>query len=142
SPASDRVLETGAMLARASGTSDVHVVTGYRPLGEFELARLTHDLPKEFRTGLWSDQTGEAIVADACARMRSLGVEASGHPVPGKGADAVLQVAADVQADLIVVGSHGYGPLGRVVHRSVSSAVTHHAGCSTLVVRSSDEVGA
>lgn len=135
SPASHTVLDVGARLALALSDTTVHVVTGYRPLGELELAQLARDLPEEFRTGLWSDQTGEAIVVDACTHLRTLGIEATGHPVPAKGAEAVLDVASEVGADLIVVGSHGYGPVGRLVHGSVSSAIVHHAPCSVLVVR-------
>lgn len=133
------VVDAGGQLALASGSDAVHVVTGYRPLGELELAQLAHDLPDEFRTGLWSDQSGDVIVADACLRLRALGVESTGHPIPAKGADAVLQVATEVGADLIVVGSDPHGPFGRILHRSVSTAVTQHAPCSVLVVRPPQE---
>jgi nucleotide-binding universal stress UspA family protein len=138
SPASHTVVDTAGRLAVAAGTEAVHVVTGYRPLGELELARLASDLPDEFRTGLWSDQRGETIVADACTRLRALGIEATGHPVPGKGADAVLDIAAQVGADLIVVGTHRHGRHGRLdrlVHGSTGSAISRHAECSVLVVR-------
>ena len=36
--------------------------------------------------------------------------------------------------DLLVLGSRGYGPLGRVVHGSVSGYLLGHASCSLLVV--------
>ncbi|MBI1761411.1 MAG: universal stress protein [Acidobacteria bacterium] len=38
-------------------------------------------------------------------------------------------------ADLIVLGSHGYGALGRLLLGAVSQAVAAHASCSVLIVR-------
>ena len=39
-------------------------------------------------------------------------------------------------ADMIIVGSHGRGFLGRIALGSVSDAVVHSAPCSVLIVRS------
>ena len=47
----------------------------------------------------------------------------------------IVDEAKDWGADLIVVGSHGYGFWERVFLGSVSSAVVHHAPCSVMVVR-------
>lgn len=47
----------------------------------------------------------------------------------------IVEEAKDWGADLIVVGSHGYGFFGRVLLGSVSDFVLHHAPCSVLVVR-------
>jgi nucleotide-binding universal stress UspA family protein len=48
---------------------------------------------------------------------------------------AIVEEAEEWGADLIVVGSHGYGFWERMFLGSVSSAVVHHAPCSVLVVR-------
>jgi nucleotide-binding universal stress UspA family protein len=48
----------------------------------------------------------------------------------------IVQEAEKWKADLIVVGSHGYGFWGRAFLGSVSDAVVHHSPCSVLVVRS------
>jgi len=48
---------------------------------------------------------------------------------------AIVDEASEWGADLIVVGSHGYGFWDRMLLGSVSSAVVHHAPCSVLVVR-------
>ncbi len=48
---------------------------------------------------------------------------------------AIVDEAGEWGADLIVVGSHGYGFWDRMLLGSVSSAVVHHAPCSVLVVR-------
>ena len=53
-----------------------------------------------------------------------------GHP-----ADVIGKVAAEWPADLIVIGSHGLGGLGRALLGSVADAVVRHAPCPVLVVR-------
>ena len=57
----------------------------------------------------------------------------------GVPARAIVEAAEDWGADLVVVGSHGYGFWGRLALGSVSDAVVHHAPCSVLVVRSHSE---
>ena len=49
----------------------------------------------------------------------------------------IVKDAEKWNADLIVVGSHGYGFWKRALLGSVSDAVVHHAPCSVLVVRKS-----
>ena len=53
----------------------------------------------------------------------------------GKPADAVLAMADDVQADLIVVGTHGKKGLGRLVVGSVAQDAVRRAHCPVLVTR-------
>lgn len=52
----------------------------------------------------------------------------------GPAAKEIIDEAARWKADLIVVGSHGYGFWGRLLG-SVSNDIVHHAPCSVLVVR-------
>ena len=53
----------------------------------------------------------------------------------GAPAQVIVDEAEKWEADLIVVGSHGYGFWQRALLGSVSNAVVHHAPCSVLVVR-------
>lgn len=47
----------------------------------------------------------------------------------------ILEVAREVQPDLIVLGSHGRGPMGRLMLGSVSDAVLHHWHGALMIVR-------
>ena len=47
----------------------------------------------------------------------------------------IVDEAKEFGADLIVVGSHGYGFLDRTLLGSVSDYIVHHAPCSVLIVR-------
>jgi nucleotide-binding universal stress UspA family protein len=53
----------------------------------------------------------------------------------GDPATAICQAAEEWRADLIVVGSHGRGGVGRVLLGSVADAVARHAACPVLIVR-------
>lgn len=53
-----------------------------------------------------------------------------GYPV-----ETVLESAADLNADLIVLGSRGLGGFKRLMLGSVSDGVLHHAHCPVLIVR-------
>ena len=53
----------------------------------------------------------------------------------GSPRSAILDESEDWKADLIVLGSHGYGALQRFLLGSVSQAVVSHAKCSVEVVR-------
>jgi nucleotide-binding universal stress UspA family protein len=53
----------------------------------------------------------------------------------GLPADVVVRDAETNQADLIVVGARGLGPLKRMLLGSVSESVLGHAGCPVLIAR-------
>ena len=54
----------------------------------------------------------------------------------GRPEQTIIETATSWPADLIVVGSHGYGFWGRLALGSVSAGVVSHAPCSVLVVKS------
>ena len=57
------------------------------------------------------------------------------HAREGDPADAILDVAEEQGADLIVVGNKGMTGAKRFLLGSVPNKVSHHAPCSVLIVR-------
>ncbi|AMV31437.1 Putative universal stress protein [Pirellula sp. SH-Sr6A] len=51
--------------------------------------------------------------------------------------ETIVDEASRYGANLIVVGSHGYGPIHRFFLGSVSQYVAHNAPCSVLIVKTS-----
>jgi nucleotide-binding universal stress UspA family protein len=49
---------------------------------------------------------------------------------------AIVERAEETNADLIIVGSHGYRAWERLLIGSVSDSVVHHAPCTVMIVRS------
>jgi nucleotide-binding universal stress UspA family protein len=75
----------------------------------------------------------EAQVAD----LREAGLQANLRVETGNRhgiAELIAAAAADVEADLIVVGTHGRGPAATAVLGSVAKALLHEAHCPVLVV--------
>ncbi|MFN8188188.1 MAG: universal stress protein [Gaiellales bacterium] len=75
----------------------------------------------------------EASLGHARDRIEQAGVEADYLWAAGDPADVILQAARDQQADLIVLGSHHHGFLGRLLGADVAGAVKEHAGCDVIV---------
>ncbi|MCB0952876.1 MAG: universal stress protein [Microthrixaceae bacterium] len=59
--------------------------------------------------------------------------------VEGASGQMIIHVADEVDADVIVVGSHGHGFLSRVLIGSVSEYVVRHTQRPVLVVRHDDD---
>lgn len=53
--------------------------------------------------------------------------------------DAILDLAEEIQPDLVVVGSRGLGTVGRLLIGSVSEGIVHHARFPVLVMRGGRE---
>ena len=80
------------------------------------------------------EETGKKILSEVAeevpADMKVKCVFEVGSPGP-----AVLAVAKKYDADLIVMGSRGLGPLKGLFMGSVSSYVTSHSTCPVLIVK-------
>jgi nucleotide-binding universal stress UspA family protein len=73
-------------------------------------------------------------IADKAAGTWGQGLSVQSHAVSGNAADAILEAAQSIGADLIVVGSKGMHGARRVLG-SVPNSVAHGANCSVLVVK-------
>ncbi len=76
----------------------------------------------------------ESILAEAAAAVRLAGAEVTTHAIRSDPADAVLEVAKQVGASLIVVGSQGMHGARRLALGNVPNKVSHHATCNVLIV--------
>jgi len=132
-PAHEAIKAAGE-IARRFDIGTVHVVNGYRPISSAEMISLSREIPAEFVSTLTSDAPSRTAVDEAKRELESIGLTAQSHSVPHSGADAILDVAEHIGADLIVVGSRGYGVGQRLLRGSVSTKVAHHADCSVLIV--------
>lgn len=77
----------------------------------------------------------QQLVEDAAKHVRSHGLFADGKVAEGDPKTAVLDHAATMGADLIVIGGHGSGAVERFLLGSVSRAVLRFAPCSVAIVR-------
>ena len=75
----------------------------------------------------------------AAGLARANGVDVKSFVRNGEPAEIISQTAKDCDASLVVVGSHGWGPIRRLVFGSVSRNLLHRAPCPVLVVRPTKE---
>ena len=68
-------------------------------------------------------------------RARAAGAEATGLCWEGDAGETIVEAAEAESADLIVVGTHERGAVGRLFLGSVSDHVVRHARCPVMVVR-------
>jgi nucleotide-binding universal stress UspA family protein len=119
--------------------ADLHVVSAYQcpaallaagadsgfasnAVGEWSVA--AHDHVRNLLDGLADELTGT-------------GASVTTYAVPAHPATAILSVAEQVGADLIVVGNRGMRGVGRMLG-SVPNHISHHAACDVLVVDTVD----
>lgn len=60
--------------------------------------------------------------------------KASSIVVVGRPADAIVELAKERSADVVVIGTHGYGPVKHLVLGSVAERVLRHAECPVITV--------
>ena len=85
-----------------------------------------------------ADQEMQAAEKNAKAvkeAAQKAGVDAQAFVMSGKPADAVMEIAKDQKADLVVVGSHGRTGLDRLLMGSVAERVIVLASCAVLVAK-------
>jgi nucleotide-binding universal stress UspA family protein len=132
SPTADKAVQAAADIARSWG-SELHVVTAVRAP--------TSGMASATGAPLVDTGAGQAMVDEAAKAVGESAVEKFGdglkveaHAAQGNPDDVILNAAADVGADLIVVGSKGMRGARRYLG-SVPNSVAHAARCAVLVVK-------
>jgi nucleotide-binding universal stress UspA family protein len=83
---------------------------------------------------------GNELLEEGVKRVEESGGRVTGtHLVEGRAADEILDLAERIGADLVVIGSRGFGAVGRIALGSVSEAVIHHSRCPVLLLRGGED---
>jgi nucleotide-binding universal stress UspA family protein len=82
-----------------------------------------------------SRHVGQERLAAAVARARERGLVSDAHLVDAPVAAGVAELAAELAADCVVVGTHGHTGLSHVLIGSVAERIVRDAPCRVLVVR-------
>jgi nucleotide-binding universal stress UspA family protein len=118
SPESEHALSVARMLAGAAGAK----------LSALEAVSLPSDA---FLGPGAVDNTPGRLLEDARGRIAALG-DVEPHAAYGQPAEELALYSASL--DLLIVGSRGYGPIGRLIHGSTSQQLAHSARCPLLVL--------
>jgi len=135
--------QTAADIANKTG-SELHVVharlalpwtTGYYSATESPTTSIGSEEEARQRVLQWLDDQVERIEAQGGSVTQSY--LRLGRPDEGviTVAEQIVNLAEEIRAGLIVVGSRGLGGIRRALMGSVSDSVVRHAHCPVLVVR-------
>jgi nucleotide-binding universal stress UspA family protein len=138
SPASNEALTSALKLAR-SVAAEVHVIhiVDNLALALAELPRYAYlrDLRAE------SEQVAREQIKSLVSSERVTSVRIQSEVVTAAApATAIVEYARRADVDLIVMGTHGHGELGRLVLGSVADRVIRTASCPVLTIRN-EEIG-
>jgi nucleotide-binding universal stress UspA family protein len=130
-----KAVKEAASLASQLGAS-IEIVSAYAPVSNQRLREEARQAPEDMQWMVTPREDVEALLKEAKSTVEEMGVEkVTIHPREGDPADAILDVAEEEKADLIVVGNKGMSGAKRFLLGSVPNKVSHHAPCSVMIIR-------
>jgi nucleotide-binding universal stress UspA family protein len=113
----------------------VHLVCVYEPVPSSQDGPSEVDEHAESGWVLRPREAVDATLAGAAAVFAAAGVEVDLYAQRGDPADAILDVAEERGADLIIVGNRGRTGAKRFLLGSVPNRISHYAPCAVLIIR-------
>lgn len=121
-------------LAKALGAT-LELVSAYEPVPAQRLREERREAPEDLQWAINPREDVDSTLEQAAAIARDAGIQVTTYARTGDPADAILDVAEERDADLIVVGNKGMTGAKRFLLGSVPNKVSHHAPCSVLIIR-------
>lgn len=132
SQATELVVSHAASLARVTPGTVLHLAHIADPAAEADLSNSPFDL----------DRHRNFLDARCREAQVKSGVSVFGHLLEGAPADGIVQLAASLDADLVIVGTRDKRGPERWLLGSVAQRVMQRAACPVLVMRAKDHVAA
>ncbi len=121
-------------LAKATGAS-LEIVSAYEPVPRERLRAEAAEVPGDVAHGIGPREDVNVALEGSAGPGREAGLTVQTHAREGEPADAILDVAEETKADLIVVGNKGMTGTKRFLLGSVPNKISHHAPCGVYIVR-------
>jgi nucleotide-binding universal stress UspA family protein len=121
-------------LGRLTGAT-LHLVSAYEPVSGQRLRSEARQVPADLQWMVNPREDVDATLSEAGEQARDGGVPSEAYAREGDPADAILDVAEELGAELIVVGSRGMTGARRFLLGSVPNRVSHHAPCAVMIIR-------
>lgn len=131
SPTADTAVEAALDLAERYAAKIVFI-SSYKPIDDVRLRREQRETPPQHHWRINPTEDVDATLRDAEERAERRGLRWASEATEGDPADVIVELAAKHEADVIVVGNKG---MERRLLGSVPNTVTHNAGCSVFVVK-------
>ena len=118
-------------------SASVSLVSAFEPVSNQRLRDERRDVPKDLEWMVNPREDVEATLREAAEEVEGAGLKVETFAREGDAADAILDVAEERGADLIVIGNKAMTGAKRFSLGSVPNKVSHHAPCSVLIIRTS-----
>jgi len=134
---SETATEAVRQASELAGTlgAKLQIVSAYEPVPAGRLREERREAPEDLQWAISPREDIDATLAAAAEIARKLGVPVDVYARQGDPADAILDVAEEQGADLVIVGNKGMTGAKRFLLGSVPNKVSHHAPCSVLIIR-------
>ncbi|WP_205695519.1 universal stress protein [Conexibacter sp. SYSU D00693] len=129
-----KAVDQAVQLAESTG-SKLLVVSAYEPVSDARLREEAAQVPGDLQWMVNPREDVDATLRAAAEEAGERGVTVETFARQGDPADAILDVAEERDAGLIVVGNKGMTGAKRFLLGSVPNKVSHHAPCSVLIIR-------
>jgi len=113
------------------------IVSAFDPVAGARLDKEREGAPTDVEWSINEREDVDTMLSQISAPLTERGINVSVTARQGNPADAILDVAEEEHADLIVVGNQGMAGARRFLLGSVPNKISHHAPCSVLIVRTS-----
>ena len=128
-----RAVQTAVELAKMS-RAKLEIVSAYEPIPQSRLKDEGEGISGDVSHVINPREDVELVLAKAAAVAKKAKVDVITHPREGEPADAILDVAEENKADLIMVGNKGMTGARRFLLGSVPNKISHHSPCDVWIV--------
>jgi nucleotide-binding universal stress UspA family protein len=134
SETADEAVETAVELAKLSNAK-LEIVSAYEPVPQSRLKDEGQGIAGDVSHIVNPREDVQFVLDKAAAVAKKAKIEVVTHPREGEPADAILDVAEENDADLVMVGNKGMTGARRFLLGSVPNKISHHAPCDVWIVK-------
>ena len=113
----------------------LEIVSAYEPVPQARLKEEGEGISGDVQHVINPREDVQFVLDKAAGEAKKAKVNVVTHPREGDPADAILDVAEENKADLILVGNKGMTGARRFLLGSVPNNISHHAPCGVMIVR-------
>jgi nucleotide-binding universal stress UspA family protein len=122
-------------MAKLTGAR-LDIVSAYEPIPQGRVRSEAREAPGDVQDQINPREDVNLVLESAAGDAKKNGAgEVQTHAREGDPGEAILDVAEDIKADLIVVGNKGMTGARRFLLGSVPNNISHHAPCSVMIVK-------
>jgi nucleotide-binding universal stress UspA family protein len=129
-----QAVKTAIELAKVS-KSKLEIVSAYEPIPQDRLKQEREGISGDVAYAVNPREDVQLVLDKAAADAKKAKVDVVTHAREGDPADAILDVAEENNADLVLVGNKGMTGAKRFLLGSVPNKISHHAPCSVMIIR-------